>query len=693
MVESWQDRPEEAHIQQWLSEKPVRLIGVVGAGGYGKSSLVAHLYEKAEGFQGKFWANFQNPTSFSTFGLWLFRKILGDKKYKNTSFLYQKLTDDKLATELVNQLTKARYLLVMDNLETLERDYWQPYLHFLQKWLMAGGGGSILITSRTEQELQPAIRCRWLRLLGLSIETGISLLQSLGIRGTEEYLSQFVGIAEGHPLLLTLAAGWIKQLETDRNQIEIHTLNKNDLTLFDEIVGPHRDRPEVSVGKVFEESFRCLAKPMQTLLMNLSVYRRPFSTKMAKIISSGNLGEKILQREFVRRSLLLGQKIDGKWLFKFQPLIQRYAQFLLKQEGNFSKAHKQVITYFENEIRKKTNLKEVEEALELIEIIYHYCETEQYEQAADFLNSLFRFLNIRGYYKLLRDYYEMVIPKLLLNPPENKSKIAVSLCNQGFVYQELADYPQALDSLQKGLEICRQNNERFGEASALDRISTVYTFQGKSEQAIACSQKAIEIVRYLGEKHSESVYIGNLALAYDHAKNFQKAIEAYHQGIEVLRQFGDKENEATYLKNLGNVYYRQNNHSAAITLYEQSLEIAREIGFRNGEANALCDIGIIYFKQKKFSKAIKYLEPALVIYQETGNRYNEIVCSKKLEAAKMIHNFPSLDSIKNWQLANQMLNKLGVPMDKWNPITEKISQLLTKFLEWTPIKRVLNKEE
>ena len=659
------------------------MISIIGGAGYGKSSLAHHIYEEVEEFQDKFWCNFQNPISFDNFGLWLLRKILGDEKYYKSFLLYQKLEDDEMATELVSLLIKRRYLLTMDNIETLEGVLWQPYQNFLEKWLMSGGGGIILITSRNKLELEPYVRCRCSELSGLSVKAGISLLNSKGIKGTDENLKKFVEIADGHPLLLTLTADWITKEEADGKKIEIYTLSDNDLVLFEEIAGPHRN-PVVTLGKIFEESFRNLSPRMRTLLLNASIIRYPFSIKMARMISSRNLAEKILRQELVKHSLLLEEKVDGKWLFKFQPLIQRYAQHLLKKEGNYYQAHQRLINYLNKEIIKKINENDLDNNLELLEIIYHYCEVEQYEQASNFLYDRFEFLNLRGYYKVLQKYYEILIPKLLLYPPDKKSKLEASLANLGSVYQALGNYSQALDYYQKTLEIIQQNNYELGKAFILDRIALVYVLQGNLKRAVLHFQQAIEIVQGLEEKHYETIFYSDLALAYDHCKKYEKAIETYHKAIEKFVLWGDRQSEATCLGKLGNIYFRQKKYSEAIQLYEQSLDIARQNGFRHIEALALCDIGILKFKQKKYSEAIKHLQPALDTFKEIGDRYHESICLEKLSLAQFKKNIwnPDINYWKDYNNAIQMKRELGVPLEISNPILGKWKDFYARLMAW-----------
>ncbi|MBW4629362.1 MAG: hypothetical protein KME49_28590 [Brasilonema octagenarum HA4186-MV1] len=96
-------------MQEWLQGDNVRLIGITGTGGYGKSSLVAKVYATAQSFEKQVWATFSQNYPFAVWGRWLLEKL-------------GKATPEKeadLLTAVCNNLRTGRYLLVLDNLETL----------------------------------------------------------------------------------------------------------------------------------------------------------------------------------------------------------------------------------------------------------------------------------------------------------------------------------------------------------------------------------------------------------------------------------------------------------------------------------------------------------------------------------------------------------------------------------------------
>lgn len=286
-AQHWQSRAEEEQILSYLADG-VRMVGIVGAGGYGKSALAAQLVktiqkqnlEQADPsvsvFDRVLIANFQTPVDFQTFGRWLGQKF-GYEPAADWS-------DEQLATEGLNWLVKQRCLLVLDNLEALlqSKELWFPYGRFLGRWLGGAGQGTVLLTTQIRLEL-PTANWEWVPLRGLRLEQGVELLQAQGVEGETTDLKSFVEAAGRHPLLLQLAATWLKRQAKENDEpAEIYRLQQDDVTLLRRVTERHRDA-EVSVGTVLDWSFEALEPEwLRALLWRLSVLRQGFGLEAAQ---------------------------------------------------------------------------------------------------------------------------------------------------------------------------------------------------------------------------------------------------------------------------------------------------------------------------------------------------------------------------------------------------------------------------
>ena len=325
-LDYWQGRVEEiAQLQQWLADDNIRLIGIEGIGGTGKSMLASKIYEEIIGFPKQFWADVSSgATIFSD----LARRVLTDFGYP--------VPDDelKLVSALVQCLRSHQYLLIIDNLETLldsERQWKsQFYDEFFRTWLEHGKGSKILVTTRERPDLKGF---EWLPLKGLKTEDGVALLQRLGIQGE---LSAFAELVDGHPLLLKIVADLIKdEYPQDPNLERLADLglgNLRELLTDSRVVGSHHTE-NVGIVLVLDASFERSAEWQKIWLQNLSVYRGAFNAEAATAMlpQSDELTterDKVEQelRKLLKRSLI-EEQLNPKRQFSFQPVVLEYLRY------------------------------------------------------------------------------------------------------------------------------------------------------------------------------------------------------------------------------------------------------------------------------------------------------------------------------------------------------------------------------
>ncbi|MGI2903741.1 tetratricopeptide repeat protein [Tolypothrix sp. VBCCA 56010] len=645
-TQNWHGRTDElAQMQEWLQADNVRLIGITGTGGYGKSSLVAKVFATAQSFEKQVWATFSQNYPFAVWARWLLEKL-------------GKATPEKeadLLTAVCNNLRTGRYLLVLDNLETLleANGEWhdKTYYDFLLRWLSSHTESIILVTSREQPQLPPNTLnyCRWLPLKGLSTDAGVALLEDLDIQGADAQMQKFVKQADGHPLLIKLVAGVLHADEGD--VVDISALRQN---IF-EILGLHRGDPQASIGKIIDASIARLTPKLQELLFNLSVYRPAFNaTAAAALLPEQEVTQADL-RGLVKRSLLQENKLESGWVFEFQPLILAY---LKQQAGDLTKVHQRAIAYYQS--IAKESWQTIEDIRPQLEIFHHLCELKQYRQAYNVLDSCDNFLRLRGYYstiielssrlekewqptnqdenrkfagiltylgnaynslgqyQLAIDYYQQSLT--IYREIGNRNGEANSLIGLGNAYYFLGQYQIAIDYHQQSLAISLEIGDRNGEADSLLGLGGVYKCLGQYQEAIDNLEQSLAIKIEIGDRNGEAASLGNLGNAYDSLGQNQIAIDYHQQSLAIFLEKGDRNGEAASLAGLGNAYQSLGEYQIAIDFYQQSLAISLEIGDRNGEATSLNNLGNAYNSLGQYQQAIDYNQQSLAIFCEIGHR-------------------------------------------------------------------------
>lgn len=641
---SWRGRETEtAKLLEWLRDDSVQMMGLVGLSGSGKSTLASRLYQGAAPFMNEFenrlWADVGMGATFSL----LVRRVLVN--FTGISEDEIDIPEPQLPHALVKCLCEKRYLLIIDNLETLLTDgQWNytGYAEFFTQWLQSGTNSVVLVTTQMRPEIPESRPC-WIDMGGLSATEGAEVLQDLGIKGSDTELQEFTELVQGHPLTLTLIAGMLnREFEHNPHIGKLQQLGLADLRQLlndPRVKGLHRGA-EVSLLVALEANFNRLPEKLQTLLMNVSIYRRPFNAEAAATVMAESETDAIAPdfiREVqqgltqLRRSALLQVEEDENqecW-YEFQPFIVAYLQ---QKTTDRDRLHKKAIGYYKSRL-KALKLENSENAIQLkalkleisrktlqhfkqsSEIFYHLCQLEQYEEAYDTLQEYNNFINVSSYEKLVQKWKP--------TNQKSKKKFGEALALLGQSYGILGQYDTAINYLAQSLNLSREIGDRPGEVYSLTEIGKAYNAQGKYEIGMDYFNKTLTLSQEIDDRQGEATSFLNLGKAYESEGYYQQAIDYYKDSLKISQEIGDRQEEANSLTTIGNAYHSQKNHQEALNYYNHSLTISREIDNRRGEALSLGNIGIAYDSLGDYPKAIEHYQQSLFIKREIGDRINE----------------------------------------------------------------------
>ncbi|MEH2141859.1 tetratricopeptide repeat protein [Nostoc sp.] len=616
----WQGRTAEiAQIQQWLTDENTFLIGIEGIGGTGKSMLATKIYDEIAGFPKRFWADVSYGAGFSD----LARQVLTE-----FGFLLPE-QEAQLVEALVRCLRSGQFLLIIDNLESLlqpDRQWGSLfYGDFFQAWVESSGNSKVLVTTRERPELKGF---EWLSLKGLQVDEGVALLTALGIHGD---LTQFVELVDGHPLLLRLVADLLKAeylQDPDLSRLaDLGLGNLQQLLTDSQVVGIHR-RENVGMVLVLDASFNRLNELQKALLLNISVYRGAVESAAAVAMLPGSSAAEIEGelRNLVKRSLL-GEKLNGRRRFEFQPVVLEYVRY---QAGDQSEPHQRAIYYYLLNVKQQP-WQTQEDIKEYLEVFYHWYQVGNYDSAFDVLNACNNFLTLRGYYIDKVELYGQLVSKWEEIGARENWNYRAALTSLGNAYDSLGQYQRAIEFFQQSLDISREIGDRNGEGISLIGLGNAYYSLGQYQQAIEFYQQSLEISREIGGRNGEGNSLNNLGNAYNSLGEYQRAIEFLQQSLDISREIGDRNGKGSSLMNLGNAYYSLGQYQQAIEFYQQSLEISREIGDIQGEAIAWYNLGLALEKVDRESDALGAYRNASELCQTMGLDANVQDCNNAIE--------------------------------------------------------------
>lgn len=312
--------PELAQLWQWMVGDRCRVVGLLGIGGIGKSTLAVKIAQQMQSeFEIVVWRSLANAAPLDELLSSLLRFLM--PLFGEDAIVPSKL--DQQLSKLIQYFRSRRCLLLLDNVETiLHREsvgQWRSGYEGYGQLIKAIGETAhlscLLLTSREKpremalMEGEQAL-VRSLTLSGLSPENGRALFRQKGaFTGSEAEWQTLIYHYGGNPLALKLVATATQDL-FNGSIAEVFTYLSQGIYVFEDI----RD--------LLERQFNRLPAAEQTMLFWFAIHREPIS--LVEIREDVDRGSQPLVPNLInslfRRSLI--EKIEG--LFFLQPVVMEY---------------------------------------------------------------------------------------------------------------------------------------------------------------------------------------------------------------------------------------------------------------------------------------------------------------------------------------------------------------------------------
>ena len=441
--------------------------------------------------------------------------------------------------QLLQYCKDKRLLLILDNFEHIIEA-----VDFVSALLEAAPAVRLLVTSRTKLNLQSETVFALLGMGLPDLDAPDSIWQSEAVelffqavqRADAQFepdsdevktIAQICEAVQGMPLAILLAASWVTLLSVN----EIHQEIMHGL---DMLAGEQKDAPERhrSVRAVFTPTWEQLSDEERAVLVRLTVFRGGFTRTAAATVAGAALP---ILASLVNHSLV-HRGAAGR--YDLHELLRQFATEHLRT-ARLEQATRDAHSYFYLDFlaqleadlkgrRQHGAIDDIAAEIENIRTAWIWAVQQGYEDLIhDAIEPLFQFYDFYGNaddFMLLRQqalavFGERTRGKLLRSLPgspdaalladveealqiarayHDRHEIARCLVISGFAW--FGSEPQALENLQKGLEICRDVNDEFYESQALGWIGYQMGLAEQFELSVKYITEAIAIGRITGDR-------------------------------------------------------------------------------------------------------------------------------------------------------------------------------------------------
>jgi len=493
------------------------IIGLIGFGGEGKSSLARHwlddiLKNQSNSPDGAFWWSFnENPNVDEFFDAalcYVTRGCIDPRRVPST----------ESKVETIGGAFGGRYLFILDGLETMQKQSGDQYGDFISdnlrnfviNFTTRGNNSFCLITSRLPViDLLSHNSYTEYDVGRLTAVEGRDLLRKLGVKGTDYALDQVVADWDGHALTLTLLAAFL----IEHYEGAVAHINVIPLPTADE---PRYQR----VTCILQHYDRYMDDAERDFLMICSVFRRPmeqaavdqiFRNKKdadsltAAITLLDDLEFEAKVKQLVNCRILRADQSTGN--YSIHPLIRSHYYERLNHSGLTKLAHKIIKKYYLQSYRD-TQDPTIDDLAPLIEAVYHSCRAGEYEDGYKIY--LDKIDKKQGALLYQMGAYETDLALMLEFFPQgdlSKEPLINDICDKAYLIRSLGLCLMTVGRLQQALSMYTRSRMISLEAEAfLDAgkscqlLSELHIHRGELAISIDCADKAMEY--YLKAKES-----------------------------------------------------------------------------------------------------------------------------------------------------------------------------------------------
>ncbi len=270
--------------------------------------------------------------------------------------------------------------------------------------------------------------------------------------------------------------------------------------------------------------------------------------------------------------------------------------------STFSDDYQQSMEYFDKAIKLRT---EIGDQNNLNRTLSY--KAEAYLKVGDNLNSTGEYAEaIENMEKGLQIYDNL----------NNKIRTGVILNQIGYVYANMGDLSSALEKLNEAAAIMKEENDTLELASVYNNLGIVLQSAGRTEKSLEYYNNAIALYEKQQAFMEELPILSNIGTTFFDLKDYAKAEEYHLRALRISRDIEAKDEEARCLLNLANDQNLLNKLQDARSNYNKALEIARSLNNPDLIWRIMVGTAEYYEQSGDITRAVELNDSALTVLEE-----------------------------------------------------------------------------
>jgi CHAT domain-containing protein/Tfp pilus assembly protein PilF len=198
----------------------------------------------------------------------------------------------------------------------------------------------------------------------------------------------------------------------------------------------------------------------------------------------------------------------------------------------------------------------------------------------------------------------------------DKNSEAIALNALGQAYENLKNYPIALDYYQKSLKLFQELGGLDGVSMSLFKVAAMHFLMNRPEEALAYYERCLQLSRNAGKARTEALAITEMARIFAAQGHSALARQYFLKAQKFYERINDLRGLATVLNAHGDFLFTTGQKQSALAQYNQALPLSERIGDKEFQIATLFSLARAHRDLGSLELALSFIQRSLNVIEE-----------------------------------------------------------------------------